>query len=1335
MRRYIGGGTAVSRGRKVIGALGGGGGAALPAPSISGPMLTGLDAGIARIWSTIGYVATVTGDADGPTRTWLLDGGPMQGADGATIFVDASFNNLPLALQLDAENATDVTTAISPAAVVRYPVPLAAGALPALTGAVGDTVDIALAPYFVDGHPTSSANASLSYSATGLPAGLAISGNRIVGTYAAPVTAQAVSISATNSGGTAVQTSSATVSGGAFVYNYDFNLAGPIPTEWVTSDANLRLTIVPDDPAVGTYGSVGALLIEGFALPGGVAAAPGANVRRDYDVTNVADGVTYQVTICSTTQRVTTTGFTQRTRVQWINSAGAIMATPDSYVVSLAVATPGEKVPTDTVYTMTKPAGAVKLRVQVEVTNWTAGRAEIKKVRLDGGPVAVPTVASVAIVGDGKVGSVHTAEVTMNPPGSAYTLAWLRNGAPIPGELGSTYTPVVADDTTGLTLRATPTAAGGVAVPSQAVAITRPGPVVSGVSLTPAAAAPGATLTYSVGAATNGATATFTLRNGETVVASGAASGTYVAATAGTYRLDVVWTNSGGAVSNTRTTVVEAPAVGQAIIVYDNSFASDRRADFLNPTASLAHAPGLTFANDTPGAMTFGTLGVNYETNQQRHAVIAGHLYEVFSRARLDATTGAGTMLRVLRWRDAALAQIGAAISTTAIGEWANTLTAPAGAAFLDTEFQHRIAPNNGRLVTDPVTGITETKPWLYQIHYVNVADITESGPSPTFTKVNAQFWADNGYVGVPNPPVNISAAFAGTVTGYTYEGPEPHTWAGSVLTITPAAVTPGYIARNVVGNNNALKAKTPSVLPISVVADPGPLVANLTRETIPVSIEVNKQMPVIDAKYYVSGGCLPFTYSIVSKPAWVNVTAFGLADGKAPAAPAAASNLVLRVTDRRGQTVDLTFPITVIAARSVITTTIAPTADLAAAAAAFKTPGAVIQLQAGIYSAGSFNTWYVGSQNNPVTFRGVAGTKISGINFKNAAGITFENVEFEARALPANLTPSTALVNLRGSADIVLRNCTFTGWTSTDITGDVALPWITSETFAHYWTGIWAGGVRSVIENPIVRRVYEAITLYDGRGVGVYNADLGELRDDGIVVYGSTGSRIKNPRIRSYTGNYKSADHHDHIQTAGDVPPVPNRLYISGTFGSSRSWGNVQMMFTDQDKFDNVGDRTEEYCNSDFLFEDCAHFGSSSHGLALEFWRRGSVNRFVALSHPDNPGALIPIINHRRPSQVAISNVLYHSIGGDAHNGVAGDWRHLITLTNGVTVPAFNVAAMTAIFPNWSNTGALYEDPRDAVLAGQAASVARFWINPAGAWHLANPNVGPAWLRTGAMA
>ena len=64
MRRYIGGGTAIARGRKVIGALLGSGVASVPAPSISGLNLSGLSAGIARIWSTIGYVATVTGDAD-----------------------------------------------------------------------------------------------------------------------------------------------------------------------------------------------------------------------------------------------------------------------------------------------------------------------------------------------------------------------------------------------------------------------------------------------------------------------------------------------------------------------------------------------------------------------------------------------------------------------------------------------------------------------------------------------------------------------------------------------------------------------------------------------------------------------------------------------------------------------------------------------------------------------------------------------------------------------------------------------------------------------------------------------------------------------------------------------------------------------------------------------------------------------------------------------------------------------------------------------------------------------------------------------------------------------
>ena len=189
----------------------------------------------------------------------------MQGAGDLTIYVDPSFDGAALALQLDAANATDTASLISTPATVLYPVPIAVGTIPALSGAVGDLVDLALAPYFSDGNPNSSANASLRFTAMGLPAGLSVSGNRIVGTYAAPVTGQAISISATNSGGTVAQATSATVSGGAFLYNNDFNLPGAVSSEWVASDPNLRLTVIPDDPAVGTYGSVGALLIEGLA--------------------------------------------------------------------------------------------------------------------------------------------------------------------------------------------------------------------------------------------------------------------------------------------------------------------------------------------------------------------------------------------------------------------------------------------------------------------------------------------------------------------------------------------------------------------------------------------------------------------------------------------------------------------------------------------------------------------------------------------------------------------------------------------------------------------------------------------------------------------------------------------------------------------------------------------------------------------------------------------------------------------------------------------------------------------------------------------------------------
>ena len=94
-------------------------------------------------------------------------------------------------------------------------------------------------------------------------------------------------------------------------------------------------------------------------------------------------------------------------------------------------------------------------------------------------PVAPVNTALPTISGTPQVGSVLTASngTWTGTPAPTFAREWLRDGAVIPGATGLTYTPVVADEGTALSVRVTATnSAGSVPATSAATALVQAAP-------------------------------------------------------------------------------------------------------------------------------------------------------------------------------------------------------------------------------------------------------------------------------------------------------------------------------------------------------------------------------------------------------------------------------------------------------------------------------------------------------------------------------------------------------------------------------------------------------------------------------------------------------------------------------------------------------------------------------------------------------------------------------------------------------------------------------------------------------------------------------------------
>lgn len=1316
-------------------------------PILTGLSITGLSGGFAEVWSTVTATPSLAGGA--PTTydwDWFLDGSNLQGYVAQTLTILPEFTgNLTATLAVSNAFGDDALT--SAAVAIRFPQPALRETALSITGTVGDPISIALRNYFNDRNPENQPATYLTYAllSGSLPPGLSLVAGVISGTLSASVTNLNCVIRASNSGGFVDLPVSATVAagaGGSVITYIDQEYASSSDTSagWTTTGA---LTFLVNSTAVvtGLEPYAGALEISGLSAA--------SNSRAEY-IVPVVPGETIRTTLSVAGRRFGATGATATVRGRWETAEGAQVGASAAFAASGIALTTTESILYNGSFEGVAPATAARFVVAVFANLWSgaspASLLKVYRIRVQRVPVAPPAIITAAsISGTPRIGQTLTANYTVEPAGTAVTIQWRRGGAN--QSIGATYVLAAADDTASIDYVVTPT--GGAPVTASPVVPTYNAPVFSGpASIGPSSLEVGQTLTWPAITATD-ATASYSLTDADgTVVATGTGAGSHVTAEIGTYRLTWTATNSGGTVTSVATAVTTAVApVGTAVLVYGQSYATDRAADFQTPTA-WSHAPTLNFTADTiTGAMTFGTPSANSETQFLIRPWAAGDRAEVFLRSKITGN-GSNTAETFFQFRTAAGATIaGGSSPTYATGEIQWDAVAPATTAFLYIGMRIRGVNAGSR---------------KYELHQLVVTDITDSGPTPFYTGQAPQFWAIEAPVGGTSAPLDFAASFSGTVTGYEYDGPEPHTWTGSQLRISPTAVSVETGNYRVYARRGPQRSFNGAKVAVWSAANTSALLEHVSLPMPDHSIEVGRGMPCIDVTRHVQGGVLPYTFVKTAGPAWVEMEPNGVCYGVAPATPAASAPLTVRVTDAAGTILDVTSNLTVIAARSRVPThTIPAGANVAAWLLANGAPGQVVRLLDNTtYVGGGGNTaWQSTNINNPLILLGGPGTVCGPLDLDNiAGGIIIENINFVRSVMVDDRVDDRAQYGLRvGGVNVTINDCRCEGYVDTtpivitSTTSDVPPRPRSSYTKANgvvaniiwvvhnlpegtaYGNGFGLKAKSGVLNNCVAYRCYESFNL-TAREAAMYNCLSLEPRDDHFVISSTLGGVLYRCRAEGAFGNYTAGDHRDLLQGFGQNSPGTMRLTIKDCWFDTQGTDDVQGILHDNDAW-TTSDTRITNGNSDCWFEGNVFLPTSFNGAHFSWFINSNFVNNVIVRHPDQTFNRSSQTVIGTPSQITFTNNLMQQFGIGAN---AVPFEHLVSLTGnhllvGSRAGAVNVAGgAVAVFPNWANTGLVHDDPRKAVAAGQPASAARFWIDPASTWGAVNPSVGPAWLRTG---
>lgn len=914
----------------------------------------------------------------------------------------------------------------------------------------------------------------------------------------------------------------------------------------------------------------------------------------------------------------------------------------------------------------------------------------------------------------------------------------LRNGQEVLGNVidGQSYLLTAADDLSELSLEVTALKAGasGLVVPSAPVQVRYTPPVAGGALeaeifdegtgdqlIETALDFTGDGLQFSLegeGATIDPDTGVVTIPT-DTVVQDG--------------EVTVIAQNSGGEARSVVRFVVEPVE----LIIYESHFDTDRSADFVLDQGNMQHVPQASNVEDPiDGAMRFGANGVSWQDAKLRIPVQPNteHRVEAFTRK----WGGRRTENFSISLRNANDAQL-----------W---IEGPGRAGVYDVNVPGH--PDAVWIELKAVIPNSNTGD-RFDFHRVRVTEVPgfAAMAAPILQETETQWWAEQLYVGVPSRPIDLSEWLPGPKTGFTYSGPEPVSFDGDIMTITPEAETTGgwengTVERTIRADNNG-ELSEPVRLSIRVDAAPGPLVESSGRPMPDYTIEAGEGIPPIYWDVHCVGGARPFTHEVLEAPAWMTVEDSGIGWGETPETPGAHTFRV-RVTDIRGDEIVLSSTINVTERRDRTPTHVLPDGGVLAAFLADNgiQQGAVIQAPSGgTWQLGALqNVGINGGSENPIIVVGdktailINRNKIEGVD-----GLILEGFRCEQRSSPINEGQSTSVAracieSYTSSRNIFIYDVDTVGFTENAGPGVRAMEWnqatfIRPDDYAYSGNGFVMGD-QSVVSRCTADKVFEGYSA-EGREVGFYRNETRRVRDDGIIVNRCEGTLFYYHRGADFDGNIVQGNHRDLIQPFANYKPVPRGQIYDNLFMSMR--GSETPEYRGQGIHADADGWSLENSN----FERTRHTSTQDHfvmrdsvilcdaALAAFLFERmfGTVENCILLPHPSVYTTDVGIIRMRRSSDMVFRNTLYNRFSRDNNQTGPVEFDNCEQLDRNGGV---NLARQ--IFPNWDENTLQHEDPRDAVAAGLPPSAARFWIDPNSQWNLSNRNglIGPQWLRTG---
>jgi hypothetical protein len=525
------------------------------------------------------------------------------------------------------------------------------------------------------------------------------------------------------------------------------------------------------------------------------------------------------------------------------------------------------------------------------------------------------------------------------------------------------------------------------------------------------------------------------------------------------------------------------------------------------------------------------------------------------------------------------------------------------------------------------------------------------------------------------------------------------------------------------------------------------------------------------------SSGRQPFTFEVLAHPDWVRPLPNGAIIGRKPAAPRAAQAYTVRATDAEGSQATATMMITVGPDVDLgAPNRTASNGTLRAALPETLDPGTtyVVRVPAGV-SVGGTLTDIRPPDSNPIFFVFEEGSSCYPVKLVDCENVYLIDAPIAATGQVSN----TGNANIANSPLLEVQNgarrkpcyiygATFRGWRAARAgmsspgaweakrradgtvamrgeAGFDALPWPTDEeddlTWAYTWSGARLNG-SAVLAGCDFGRVRVGISYVGSRWSAVIDCSIHDVRMDatretewsvGVVEY-----RLKAVEPL-YSGNFTDQEHRDIAQTvisnvkdpATGLPIYPGPRYLLRVNSFMRPFGwHIGQGHQANTHVPYESDRSPENVDPMLLPMNCYNrglmlFATAANGLNLILRRGQHYDRCIIMPDVDREGGDYGAKAVCRFLQAAgsMTNCVFR--GAIEMSGDAGDrFVHRAGNYN------LDAAPWTFVFPNIFNSALDWDDPRDAVAAGQPPSAARFWIGTD--FRAQYPLCGPDWAHTG---